>query len=72
MVKFVKASHHCSDLAKLFRTTNKYQLKLNLLKCVFGVAKFLGFMLTERRIEASSKKCLAIINIVNTQFHPGK
>ena len=40
---------HALDIQELFDTINKYQLKLNPEKCVFGVkaGKFLGFMLTE-------------------------
>jgi len=54
---------HVTNLEELFTTITKYRLKLNLEKCVFGVeaGKFLGFLLTERGIEANSKKCAAII-----------
>jgi len=54
---------HTTDLEELFATISKYRLKLNLEKCVFGVEaeKFLGFMLTERGIEANLDKCAAII-----------
>ena len=52
-----------ADLEELFVTISKYRLKLNPEKCVFGVeaGKFLGFMLTERGIEANPDKCAAII-----------
>jgi len=54
---------HVADLEELFTTIAKYRLKLNPKKCVFGVeaGKFLGFLLTERGIEANPKKCVAII-----------
>jgi len=54
---------HVSDLEELFTTIAKYRLKLNPEKCVFGVkaGKFLGFLLTEREIEANPKKCVAIL-----------
>jgi len=54
---------HVVDLEELFATISKYRLKLNPEKCVFGVkaGKFLGFMLTERWIEANHNKCAAII-----------
>ena len=54
---------HVVDLEELFTTIAKYNLKLNLEKCVFGVeaGKFLGFLLTERVIEANPDKCAAII-----------
>ncbi|XP_068486854.1 uncharacterized protein [Phaseolus vulgaris] len=54
---------HAADLEELFATISRYHLKLNPEKCIFGVeaGKFLGFMLTERGIEANSDKCAAII-----------
>jgi len=54
---------HAADLEELFATISKYRLKLNPEKCVFGVevGKFLGFMLTERGIEANPDKCSTII-----------
>ena len=56
-------TRHVADLEELFVTISKYHLKLNPEKCVFGVeaGKFLGFMLTERAIEANPDKCAAII-----------
>jgi len=56
---------HTRDLQELFDTINKHQLRLNPENCVFGVkaGKFLGFMLTERGIEANPDKCMAIINM---------
>ena len=56
-------AQHMTDLEELFVTISKYRLKLNPEKCVFGVeaGKFLGFMLTERGIEANPDKCAAII-----------
>jgi len=54
---------HIADLEELFATIAKYRLKLNPEKCVFGVeaSKFLGFLLTERGIEANPDKCVAIL-----------
>ena len=54
---------HVADLNELFTTIAKYRLKLNPEKCMFGVeaCKFLGFLLTERGIEANPEKCAAII-----------
>jgi len=54
---------HATDLEELFATISKYRLKLNPEKCVFEVeaAMFLGFILTERGIEANPDKCAAII-----------
>ena len=56
-------AQHMADLEELFVTISKYHLKLNPENCVFGVeaGKFLGFMLTERGIEANLDKCATII-----------
>ena len=56
-------SKHVSDLEELFTTIAKFRLKLNPEKCIFGVkaGKFLGFLLTERGIEANPDKCAAIL-----------
>ena len=42
-------------------------MKLNPSKCVFGVAsgKFLGFMVSQRGIEANPEKVQAIINMAS-------
>ena len=58
---------HVVDLEELFTTIAKYRLKLNPEKCVFRVeaGKFLGFLLTERGIEANPEKCAAIIAMRN-------
>ena len=54
---------HVADLEELFTTIVKYRLKLNPEKCVFKVeaGKFLGFLLTERGIEANPEKCVVIL-----------
>ena len=54
---------HVADLEELFTMIAKYKLKMNPEKCVFGMeaGKFLGFLLTERGIEANPEKCAAII-----------
>ena len=56
---------HVADVEELFTMIAKYRLKLNPEKCVFGVeaGKFLGFLLSERGIEANPKKCVAIISM---------
>ena len=55
------------DLRETFATLKQYQMKLNPSKCVFGVVsgKFLGFMVSQRGIEANSEKVQAIINMVS-------
>lgn len=48
VVKFDNLATHITDLEEVFRQLKKYNMRLNLEKCVFGVEKgnFLGFMLT--------------------------
>jgi len=56
-------SGHVADLEELFTTVARYKLKLNPEKCIFGMepGKFLGFLLSERGIEANLDKCAAIL-----------
>ncbi|RDY06588.1 Retrovirus-related Pol polyprotein from transposon 17.6, partial [Mucuna pruriens] len=69
VVKSEKEDEHCEALKQVFKTLRDHQLRLNLEKCSFGVeaGKFLGFMLTERGIEANLDKCQAIINMRSPQ-----
>ena len=56
---------HLDDLKETFTTLRQYQMKLNPNKYAFGVAsrKFLGFMMSQRGIEANPKKVQAILNM---------
>ena len=67
LVKSKEELAHLDDLRETFTTLIQYQMKLNLSKCVFGVAssKFLGFMVSQRGIEANLEKVQAIINMVS-------
>ena len=49
----------------MFKMLHKYNMRLFLKKCVFGVktGKFHGFMLTEQGIEANPARCQAIIDM---------
>ena len=50
------------DLKETFKNLRRYQMKLNPAKCVFGVpaGKLLGFIVSERGIEANPEKIKAI------------
>ena len=65
LVKSREELVHLDDLKEMFTTFKQYQMKLNPAKCIFGVAlgKFLGFMESQRGIEANSEKVQAIINM---------
>ncbi|RDX78620.1 Retrovirus-related Pol polyprotein from transposon 17.6, partial [Mucuna pruriens] len=69
VVKSEKADEHYEALERVFKILRNHQLRLNPEKCSFGVqaGKFLGFMLTERSIEANPDKCQAIINMRSPQ-----
>lgn len=56
-----------NDLRETFNILRKYQMKLNLAKCVFGVSsgKFLGFMVSQRGIEANPGKVKAILDMAS-------
>ena len=53
------------DLRETFDTFRSYNMKLNLGKCTIGVTtgKFLGFMVSQRGIEANLDKIWAIIEM---------
>ncbi|KAM2174803.1 hypothetical protein ACFX1Q_034287 [Malus domestica] len=53
VVKTKKISNHLKDLQVMFERLRKYNLKMNPLKCAFGVTsgKFIGFIVKHRGIE---------------------
>jgi len=65
VVKSPSHHQHAQDLSTVFSALRQYNLRLNPDKCIFGVdrGKFLGFMLTQRGIEANPEKCNAIIEM---------
>nr|XP_023924890.1 uncharacterized protein LOC112036313 [Quercus suber] len=65
LVKSKEELAHLDDLKETFATLKQYQMKLNPSKCVFGVVsgKFLGFLVSQRGIEANLEKVQAIINM---------
>lgn len=65
LVKSRQANNHISDLVEAFQILRKYRMKLNPLKCSFGVAsrKFLGFIFNERGIEANPEKIRALLDM---------
>ena len=65
LVKSVRENDHLSDLQETFDTIRSYNMKLNSSKCVFGVTagKLLGFMVSQRGIEANPEKVRAIMEL---------
>ena len=65
LVKSRQEEDHLKDLKETFDTLRSYNMKLNPGKCAFGVTvgKFLGFMVSQRGIEANPNKIRAIIEM---------
>ena len=53
VIKSAGLSHHLADLRFSLKRMRQYGLKMNQLKCAFGVSagKFLGFIIHEKGIE---------------------
>ncbi|XP_072071627.1 uncharacterized protein [Arachis hypogaea] len=56
-----------NDLEVIMNTLRKHQMRLNPAKCALGMeaGKFLGFMITQRGVEANPEKCRAILEMTN-------
>ena len=65
LVKSLDEGSHLDDLQETFETLRRYKMKLNPSKCAFGVSsgKFLGFMVSQRGIEANPEKIQAILDM---------
>ena len=65
IVKSRKELDHLTDLPHIFDILRRFRLKLNPVKCTFGVreGKFLGFMVSQGGIEANPKYIKAIQGI---------
>ena len=66
-MKSRKIELHLDDLKETFNTLREYQMRLNSAKCVFKVSsgKFLGFMVSQRGIEANPENVKAILNMTS-------
>ncbi|KAL2251241.1 UNVERIFIED_CONTAM: Retrovirus-related Pol polyprotein from transposon [Sesamum indicum] len=65
LVKSKKEDDHLTNLRTTFDIMRSYGMKLNPSKCTFGVrgGKFLGYMVSERGIEANPEKIKAIMQL---------
>jgi hypothetical protein len=65
LVKSLQAPDHVADLRETFGTLRRYKMKLNPSKCPFGVSfeQFLGFMVSQRGIEANLEKLQAVLEM---------
>ena len=64
LVKSKERFDHTKHLQEAFELLRRYDMKLNPLKCAFGVnsSKFLGFMVTQRGIEVNLIQLKAIMD----------
>ena len=67
LVKSREAKTHLANLQEAFDTLRRYRMKLNLVKCLFGISsgKFLGIMVSQRGIKANPEKVKAILDMVS-------
>ena len=65
LVKSLRANQHISHMEQSFEVLKKYNMKLNRTKCSFGVSlgKFLGYLVTQRGIEANQDQIQSILRI---------
>jgi hypothetical protein len=65
LVKSMYITDHVADLSETFATLRRYRMMLNPAKCAFSVlsGKFLGFMVSQRGIEANPNKVKAILDM---------
>ena len=64
IIKSKKATEHVNHLRKSFERMKLHQLKLNPLKCAFGVQAeiFLRFLVHQKEVEVDQNKAKAIIS----------
>ncbi|KAI5338915.1 hypothetical protein L3X38_018187 [Prunus dulcis] len=65
LVKAPKRADHIGNLAESFSLLRQYRMKLNPSKCTFGVSsgRFLGYLVTQRGIEAHPRQIKAILGM---------
>ena len=71
VVKSKKREDHLAVLRKVFEKCLLYKLKMNPLKCAFGVAadKFLGFLVHQRGIDIDPTRAFAIVTMKPPTTH---
>ena len=63
LIKSKERPNHANHMQQAFDLFRTYDMKLNPAKCAFGVSagRFLGFMMTQRGIEANPSQLKAIL-----------
>ena len=72
LVKSQREEDHLKDLEETFGTLRSYNMKLNPSKCAFEetTGKSLGFMVSQRGIEANPNKIRAIVKMAPPKTPP--
>ncbi|CAL2257055.1 unnamed protein product [Prunus armeniaca] len=67
LVKAPKCADHIKNLTEAFSLLRQYRMKLNPSKCTFGVSsgRFLGYLVTQRGIEAHPRQIRAILEMMS-------
>lgn len=65
LIKSKTVPEHVNDLTETFSILQKYKIKLNILKCAFGVGsrKFLGFIISQEGIEVNPEKIQTLLDM---------
>jgi hypothetical protein len=65
LVQSLRVEQHLVDLEETFSVLRKYWMNLNPVKCAFSISsgKFLGFMVSQRGIEANTMKIKAVLEM---------
>ena len=73
LVKSKESPNHAEHLQEAFELLRAYGMKLNPSKCAFGVSvdRFLGFVVTQRGIEANPAQLKAILESPTPTFRKG-
>lgn len=69
LLKILKIEDNVKHLNKAFQILRRHWMRLNSLKCAFGVAlgNFLGYVVNQRGIEANTEKINALIEMRSPQ-----
>jgi len=65
IAKMALPANLTAELTEVFSRLRQHNMRLNPHKCTFGISasKFLGYMLTNRGIEAHPDKCRAVLEL---------
>lgn len=71
IIKSFSIRGHLDDLEDCFRTIRHYNIRLNSIKCTFGLGagNFLGYLICKRGIEANPEKIRVILDMKSPQSY---